>query len=57
LPLTADEDLVCYELSEEGFQTLTSLHPRIAIHLLMNLGAELSRRLRRSTATVSQLEG
>jgi len=55
--VTADEDLVCYELSEDGFQTLTSFHPRIAIHLLMNLGAELSRRLRRSTATVSQLEG
>ncbi len=52
----ADEDLVCYELSEDGFHGLTSLHPRIAIHLLMNLGAELSRRLRRSTATVSQLE-
>lgn len=54
--VTADEDLVCYELSEDGFHGLTSLHPRIAIHLLMNLGAELSRRLRRSTATVSQLE-
>ena len=54
--VTADEDLVCYELSEDGFQALTSRHPRIAIHLLMNLGAELSRRLRRSTATVSQLE-
>jgi SulP family sulfate permease len=54
--VTADEDLVCYELSEDGFHALTSLHPRIAIHLLMNLGAELSRRLRRSTATVSQLE-
>jgi MFS superfamily sulfate permease-like transporter len=54
--VTADEELVCYELSEEGFDTLTKTHPRIAIHLLMNIGAELSRRLRRSTATVSQLE-
>ena len=54
--VTADEELVCYELSEDGFQSLTSRHPRIAIHLLMNIGAELSRRLRRSTATVSQLE-
>jgi ABC-type transport system substrate-binding protein len=54
--VTADEDLVCYELAEDGFHGLTSLHPRIAIHLLMNLGAELSRRLRRSTATVSKLE-
>ena len=54
--VTADEDLVCYELSEDGFEALTREHPRIAIHLLMNVGAELSRRLRRSTATVSQLE-
>ena len=54
--VTADEDLVCYELSEDGFHALTTRHPRIAIHLLMNIGAELSRRLRRSTATVSQLE-
>jgi CRP-like cAMP-binding protein len=54
--VTADEELVCYELSEDGFQSLTTRHPRIAIHLLMNIGAELSRRLRRSTATVSQLE-
>lgn len=54
--VTADADLICYELSEDGFDTLTSTHPRIAIHLLMNIGAELSRRLRRSTATVSQLE-
>ena len=48
--VTADEDLVCYELSEDGFHALTTRHPRIAIHLLMNIGAELSRRLRRSTA-------
>lgn len=54
--VTAAEDLMCYELSEDGFHALTSLHPRIAIHLLMNLGGELSRRLRRSTATLSQLE-
>ena len=54
--VTADEDMVCYELSEDGFHALTTSHPRIAIHLLLNIGAELSRRLRRSTATVSQLE-
>jgi sulfate permease, SulP family len=54
--VTADDELVCYELSEDGFEALTRTHPRIAIHLLMNIGAELSRRLRRSTTTVSQLE-
>ena len=54
--VTADEDLVCYVLSAEAFDALTVHDPSIAIHLLSNLGRELSRRLRRATATVSQLE-
>lgn len=55
--VTADEDLVCYVLSAEAFDALTVDDPPIAIHLLSNLGRELSRRLRRATAMVSQLEG
>ena len=54
--VTADEDLVCYVLSAEAFDALTVDDPPIAIHLLSNLGRELSRRLRRTTAMVSQLE-
>jgi anti-anti-sigma regulatory factor len=54
--VTADEDLVCYVLPEDAFHALTVDDPPIAIHLLSNLGRELSRRLRRATAMVSQLE-
>jgi MFS superfamily sulfate permease-like transporter len=54
--VTADEDLVCYVLPEDAFHALTVEDPPIAIHLLSNLGRELSRRLRRATAMVSQLE-
>jgi MFS superfamily sulfate permease-like transporter len=54
--VTADEDLVCYVLPEDAFHALTVDDPPIAIHLLANLGRELSRRLRRATAMMSQLE-
>ena len=54
--VTADEDLVCYVLSAEAFDALTVDDAPIAIHLLSNLGRELSLRLRRATAMVSQLE-
>jgi anti-anti-sigma factor len=54
--VTADTELVCYVLSEEGFESLKAAHPAIAIHLLVNLGLELSRRLRKATLMVSQLE-
>jgi hypothetical protein len=43
-------------LPEDAFHALTVDDPPIAIHLLSNLGRELSRRLRRATAMVSQLE-
>lgn len=54
--VTADQDAVCYVLPEESFRALTEAHPAIAIQLLTTLGRELSRRLRRSTATIAQLE-
>jgi len=53
----ADEDMVCYVLPEGGFRALVSDHEAIAITLLRNLGRELSQRLRRATAMISQLEG
>jgi SulP family sulfate permease len=52
----ADEDLVCYVLSEKAFETLTREHQPIAIRLLKNLGRELSRRLRRANQTIYELE-
>jgi len=55
--LTADEAAVCYVLSEEAFHALVRDHHAIAIKLLTNLGRELSRRVRRANAMISQLEG
>jgi SulP family sulfate permease len=55
--VTADEEAVCYVLSEEAFHALVLDHHAIAIKLLTNLGRELSRRVRRTTAMILQLEG
>ena len=55
--VTADEELVCYVLDDARFRTLTRAHPSIAITLLTNLSRELSRRLRKANAMISQLEG
>lgn len=55
--VTADEEVVCYLLSEDAFHSLSRDHPAIAIRLLTNLGRELSHRLRRANAMVSELEG
>jgi MFS superfamily sulfate permease-like transporter len=55
--VTADEELVCYVLDEARFGALTREHPSIAITLLTNLSRELSRRLRKANAMISQLEG
>ena len=54
--VTADEELVCYVLDEAHFGALTREHPSIAIKLLTNLSRELSRRLRKANAMISQLE-
>jgi CRP-like cAMP-binding protein len=53
----ADEDLVCYVLTDEAFELLRSAHSVIAIKLLTNLARELSHRLRRATRTIYELEG
>ena len=55
--VTADEELVCYVLDDARFRTLTRAHPSIAITLLTNLSRELSRRLRKADAMISQLVG
>ena len=55
--VVADEDVVCYVLPEESYRALVRDHQSIAITLLRNLGRELSQRLRRASAAISQLEG
>jgi SulP family sulfate permease len=54
--IAADEDLVCYVLSHSNFEGLTRRYPSVAIDLLVNLGRELSGRLRRANRTIYQLE-
>jgi len=53
----ADEELVCYVLSDVDFERLRQDHPAVAIRLVTNLGRELSRRLRQANLTIYQLEG
>jgi len=53
----ADQDMVCYVLTEDAFEQLRKDHQDIAIKLLTNLGRELSRRLRRANGAIYQLEG
>lgn len=54
--VTADDDVVCYALSEEAFNALIKEHPLIAVQLLANLARELSVRLRHVTRIISELE-
>ena len=51
----ADEEMVCYVLTRDSFEKLTTQHPSVAIKLLINLGRELSGRLRRANRTIFQL--
>jgi MFS superfamily sulfate permease-like transporter len=54
--ITADNELVCYVLSEAAFDSLIAQRPVIAVRLLANIARELSGRLRNATRTISELE-
>jgi len=54
--VTAENDVVCYVLSEDAFQALVAEHPVIAVRLLSNIARELSARLRHATRMISELE-
>ena len=54
--VVADDDVVCYVLSDQQFAVLAKDAPSVAIKLLSGLGRELSRRLRRANQTIHQLE-
>lgn len=47
--IVADEDVVCFELSRAGFETLLNDHPMLASRILRNLALEFARRLRRTS--------
>jgi SulP family sulfate permease len=52
----ADDDIICYVLTEKQFAALAKDAPAVAIKLLVSLGRELSGRLRRANRTIHQLE-
>jgi SulP family sulfate permease len=54
--VVADDDVVCYVLSQEAFDALIAERPLIAVRLLVNLARELSWRLRNTTRMISELE-
>jgi CRP-like cAMP-binding protein len=54
--VVADDDVVCYVISDRQFAALAKDTPAVAIKLLSGLGRELSRRLRRANLTIHQLE-
>jgi sulfate permease, SulP family len=54
--VVADDEVICYVLSEQQFAALAKDAPAVAIKLLSGLGRELSRRLRRANQTIHQLE-
>ena len=53
--VTAEEELECYVLSNEAFESLREKLPAIAIQLLINLGRELGKHLRSANQTIYQL--
>jgi CRP-like cAMP-binding protein len=54
--VTADEEMLAFALSGEGFDALREAEPPVAIKLLAALGRELSVRLRSANMTIQQLE-
>jgi sulfate permease, SulP family len=54
--VTAENDVVCWVLSEDAFQALIAEHPVIAVRLLSNIARELSARLRHATRMIAELE-
>jgi sulfate permease, SulP family len=54
--VTADNELVCYVLTTQGFAALSERSPAVAIKLLANLASRLSQRLRDANRTIQQLE-
>ena len=54
--VVADDDVVCYVLSDQQFAVLAKDAPSVAIKLLSGLGRELTRRVRRANQTIHQLE-
>jgi sulfate permease, SulP family len=44
--VVADDDVLCYELTESAFRALLDEHPRLASKILANIAREMARRVR-----------
>lgn len=55
--VTADQDVLVHVLGAADLQELRDRHPRVAAHLLWNIGRELSARLRSTTLHLLAVEG
>jgi SulP family sulfate permease len=53
--VVADVPMTCLVLSEDGFSAMQASRPDVAIRLLVNLGRELSLRMRRANQMLHQL--
>ncbi len=52
--IVADGALTCWVLSEQSFEKMKAQAPTVAIQLLVNLGRELSQRIRRANQMLNQ---
>jgi CRP-like cAMP-binding protein len=52
----ADEDVVCYAMTDLAFNTLGEQHPKIPSKILLSMSRELSEWLRITSDQVGELE-
>ena len=52
----ADDDVICYAMTDQAFNTLGEKHPKILSKMLLNMSRELSERLRITSDQVGELE-
>lgn len=52
----ADDDVICYAMTDKVFQTLGEKHPEILSKMLLSMSRELSERLRITSDQVGELE-
>ena len=52
----ADEDVVCYAMTDQAFNTLGEQHPKILSKMLLSMSRERSERLRITSGQVGELE-
>ena len=54
--VVAEEDMICWVLSQEAFERLQAAAPQLALRLLANLAREMALRLRHANRTICELD-